>query len=97
MAPIKVAQPKRKPPVRVVFFLVAMKRTTAHEANCEATHEAVFGYEASLRLTEKLLRASLHASVASASWRRAPLHIGTSRCFIQNFSLRSCKTPQTVL
>ena len=26
--------------------------------------------------------ASLHASVASASWRNAPLHISASRCFI---------------
>jgi len=38
-------------------------------------NEAGFAYEAWLRHTEKLSCASLHASVASASWRAAPLHI----------------------
>ena len=72
---------KTKSTSQEVLFVLEMKRADAHEKRSRASP-----YEASLRLTERLLCASLHGNEVAASYER-------SECFISaqaDASLTKC-------
>ena len=84
---------KQKSTARAVLFCLEMKRADAHEASCEATHEAglrpmkrAFGSRrGNVALRFMATKLPPHTSVASASYRRKPmLHLKLPPSVLKN-------------